>query len=93
MHVNIFILIIFNVLYIITHIFFINEGSSWYGGRVNPSDRYKVQLALKFLKTRLTEFRSEERRKVQLYIPLTMNEGSLLYYNYINFPGTGSCTI
>ena len=53
-------------------------------GRVNPSDRYKVQLALKFLKTKLAEFRSEERR---------MNEGSLLYYNYINFPGTGSCTI
>ena len=32
MHVNIFILIIVNVLYTITRIFFINEGSSWYGG-------------------------------------------------------------
>ena len=33
-------------------------------GRVSPSERYKVQLALKYCKAKLTEYRSEERRKV-----------------------------
>ena len=30
-------------------------------GRMQP---YKVELALKFIKSKLTDFRSEERRKV-----------------------------
>ena len=33
-------------------------------GRVSPSERYKVRLALKYCKAKLTEYRSEERRKV-----------------------------
>lgn len=33
-------------------------------GRVEP---YKVEQALKFLKSKLTEFRAEERRKVTFY--------------------------
>ena len=54
---------------ILLHVFslLMKEAVGMVMGRVNPSDRYKVQLALKFLKTKLTEFRSEERRKVQLY--------------------------
>ena len=34
-------------------------------GRVSPNERYKVQLALKYCKAKLTEYRSEERRKVR----------------------------
>lgn len=34
-------------------------------GRVQP---FKLELALKYVKSKLTDFRSEERRKVFLYI-------------------------
>lgn len=33
-------------------------------GRVHMKERHKIQLALKFFKGKLTEYRSEERRKV-----------------------------
>ena len=36
-------------------------------GRVNMKERHKIQLALKYLKAKLTEYRAEERRKVILY--------------------------
>ena len=36
-------------------------------GSVNMREHHKIQLALKYLKSKLTELRSEERRKVMLY--------------------------
>lgn len=36
-------------------------------GRINMTERHKIQLALKFFKAKLTEYRSEERRKVCHY--------------------------
>ena len=40
-------------------------------GRILPNDRFKTVLAIKFCNITFTEFRSDERRKVKLYIILT----------------------
>lgn len=36
-------------------------------GRVDGKERHKVKMALKYCKAKLTEHRSEERRKVSIY--------------------------
>ena len=53
-------------------------------GRV-PS--FKVELALKFIKSKLTDFRSEERRKV-----LHMKHATTLNLAF-QFAGARSCTV
>ena len=37
-------------------------------GRILPNDRYKSVFAIKFCKIKFTEFHSDERRKVKLYM-------------------------
>ena len=37
-------------------------------GRILRNDRYKTVLAIKLCKIKFTEFRSDERRKVKLYL-------------------------
>ena len=44
----------------------IQEAVAGVVGRVNMAERHKIQVALRFLKSRLSECRSEERRKVSL---------------------------
>ena len=46
-------------------------------GRVDGKERHKVKMALKFCKAKLTEHRSEERRKVS-----TVGTVVLSYYKY-----------
>ena len=42
-------------------------------GRVDAKEKYKLELALKYCKAKMTEFRSEERRKVQYEKQLLVN--------------------
>ena len=57
-------------------------------GRVNMKERHKIQLALKFFKGKLTENRSEERRKVLFSTVLSKA------HVYISFcEGPWACTI
>ena len=40
-------------------------------GRILPNDQYKTVLVIKFGKIKFVELRSDEMRKVKLYIILT----------------------
>ena len=64
-------------------------------GRVSQHERYKIEAALKYCKGKLTEFRSEERRKVSIDHEVLQ---TLIFVHYITriiilFIGTRSCTI
>ena len=44
----------------------IQEAVAGVVGRVSMAERHEMQVAFRFLKSRLSEYRSEERRKVSL---------------------------
>lgn len=68
---------------------FVKEAVASVVGRVHPSERFKIQLALKFFKAKLTEFRSEERRKVNVNSKTKIK----VLFDCEYFSGPGSCTI
>ena len=51
-------------------------------GRVDAREKYKLELALKYCRAKMTEFRSEERRKVQYKKQLLVNASLHIYLFY-----------
>ena len=49
-------------------------------GRVDAREKYKLELALKYCRAKLTELRSEERRKVQYNLFLLVNASLHNFY-------------
>lgn len=61
---------------------------------MSAQERFKVEIGLKFLKGRLTELRSEERRKVKLLISSTSATSQELHnYNYFSPAGVRTCIV
>ena len=58
--------------------------------RVNPRDHYKITVAIKFCKSKFTDFRSDERRKVVILVMLLEN---ILLHLIIMIIGPGNCTM
>ena len=51
-------------------------------GRINVKERYKVQVALKYLRAKLTKYRSEERRKVRQNQPVCNLTKTTVLHNF-----------
>lgn len=55
-------------------------------GSMDTRDAYKIEVALKYFKAKLTEYRSEERRKVRC---TTIQKSTLLF----DVAGSRTCTL